>query len=471
VGRSEITPPVGIYHRFWGAAAHDRAAGVHRRLFATALLLEPDGGEPAERTVLVAVDHCLLRPAEMESVSDETARLAGLDRSRITIVFSHTHSGGHIARSRAQLPGGELIEPYLQRLPALLAEAINAAIRGARRAVLTYATAYCDMGRNRDYHDAERAIDVCGFNPDDPDRRAAGYPVHVVRIVDARHDNPIATVVNYPCHPTTLAWDNALISPDYIGALRETVEEATEAPCVFLLAPCGDVGPRHGFVGDTEAADRNGRQVAYAALSALESMPPPATDPHYAGPVISGATIGTWEHRPLDESRRRKSGVFRRRLWNLELDYRSDLPGLTEAEAELRQRQQNEEAARARHDDAEAARQRAMVERQRRLIERVAPLPAGRYPYALDVRQVGDAFWIVLEGEPYHAVQRALEERFAGVPIVCATLANGSRCSYLPRREDYARPLYQVEVSLLAPGSLEQITEEIGRQIERWRND
>ena len=40
VARRDITPPVGIYHRMWGAATHDRATGVHRPLLATVLVLE-----------------------------------------------------------------------------------------------------------------------------------------------------------------------------------------------------------------------------------------------------------------------------------------------------------------------------------------------------------------------------------------------------------------------------------------------
>src|SRR5919202_124088 len=39
--RVEITPPVGIYHRMWGAARHDRATGVHRPLVADVLALAP----------------------------------------------------------------------------------------------------------------------------------------------------------------------------------------------------------------------------------------------------------------------------------------------------------------------------------------------------------------------------------------------------------------------------------------------
>ena len=42
IARCDITPPVGIYHRMWGAATHDRATGVHRPLLATLLWLEPE---------------------------------------------------------------------------------------------------------------------------------------------------------------------------------------------------------------------------------------------------------------------------------------------------------------------------------------------------------------------------------------------------------------------------------------------
>ena len=37
--RADITPPVGLYHRMWGAAPHDQSTGVHRPLTATALWL------------------------------------------------------------------------------------------------------------------------------------------------------------------------------------------------------------------------------------------------------------------------------------------------------------------------------------------------------------------------------------------------------------------------------------------------
>src|SRR6185312_14640479 len=85
----------------------------------------------------------------------------------------------------------------------------------------------------------------------------------------------------------------------YVGSLREAVERATGQPCVFLLGACGDLGPRHGFVGDPAAADRNGLQTAYAVLSTLSGLGPPGTELRYLGAVISGATLGDWRYMPV----------------------------------------------------------------------------------------------------------------------------------------------------------------------------
>src|SRR5436190_17114975 len=52
IARCDITPPVGIYARNWGAAKHDVADSIHRPLTLTALTLAPQSGGPA----LVFVD-------------------------------------------------------------------------------------------------------------------------------------------------------------------------------------------------------------------------------------------------------------------------------------------------------------------------------------------------------------------------------------------------------------------------------
>ncbi|HTM53952.1 MAG TPA: hypothetical protein VL175_07980, partial [Pirellulales bacterium] len=64
VGRADITPPVGMYHRMWGAAAHERSTGIHQPLTATALALAPldehHAAAPDGLQIIVGLDHCLM---------------------------------------------------------------------------------------------------------------------------------------------------------------------------------------------------------------------------------------------------------------------------------------------------------------------------------------------------------------------------------------------------------------------------
>ncbi len=462
MGRCDITPPVGIYHRFWGAALHDQATGVHKPLTATVMLLNSLTADADTPHVLIAIDHCLFRPPEMDEVLDATSRLTGVERSRIIFAFSHTHSGGHVSLDRSHLPGGDLIGPYLDGLPDKLAAAFREAEQSTAAATFTYASADCSMGHNRDYWDEESQQFVCGFNPED----RQSFPTKAIRVSDG-NGQLRATIVNYPCHPTTLAWENTLISPDYVGALRELVEAETGVPCVFLNAPCGDIGPEIGFVGDTEIADRNGRQVAYAALSALQSMPPANQAFQYQGPVLSGATLGDWRFEPMSAERLAETSVLRHHAEQVEFAYLPAVPTVADAERELADLESQEAAAQSAGNDDETRRVRALAERARRLLDRIRPLPQSEtYPLALDVWQLGDAFWVAVEGEPYYALQEQLQTRFPDRTIIVMPLANGARCCYLPTREAYDKPLYQVDVAPLAPGCLEALTDAAAARIE-----
>jgi hypothetical protein len=466
VARCDITPPVGIYHRMWGAALHERATGVHRPLTATALVFQaqdlPLG--PETEQVLAAVDLCLLGAREMTALTEAVCRQTGLAAEQVVVAFSHTHGAGLMGLDRVDLPGGELISPYLEALAAQLAGAVQEARRSIVPVTLTYGSGHCSLAAHRDCWDAATGQYVCGFNPSGP----ADDTVLVVRCTDAA-GRLVATVVNYACHPTTLAWQNTLLSPDYPGALREVVERDTGAVCVFLQGASGDLGPREGFVGDPAVADRNGRQLGYAVLAALEALPPPGTRFEYTGPVLSGATLGPWEHRPLAAIVRAQQGRWRCRRWTVALPYRHDLRTREQTEAERSHWQAEERAAREAGDLARVRDCRAMVERMTRWLARLAMLPQGEtFPLPVALWQIGDGVWLAVEGEHYQALQRTLRERFAGFPLVVTTVANGSRPTYLLPADAYGKGIYQETVAVLAPGSLEQLIDTLSRQIQPW---
>lgn len=472
IARADITPPVGIYHRMWGAATHERATGVHRPLSATVIVLRPRSinvGDEFDEQVIVALDLCILWHPEMQALLDAVARQTEIPRSRLLVSFSHTHAAGLMDRERRNLPGGELIDPYLDRLAETVSHQVQLARQSLQPATIVYGTGRCSLAAQRDFWDDMTQQYVCGFNPDAP----ADDTVLVARVTSAA-GIPLASIVNYACHPTTLAWKNTLISPDFPGAMREVVERALPAPCVFLQGASGDLGPREGFVGDVAVADRNGRQLGYAALSALEALPAAGTRFQYDGPVISGATLGAWSHVPLDADSLTLNGAWRIRRFNVDLPYRPGLPTVSQTNTDRAAWFDRELAAKAAGDAIQARDAHAMVERMDRLLTRIVALPPGEtFPLPVTLWQMGGAVWVAVESEHYQVLQQQLRERFPKTPIVVMTIVNSGRTAYLPEAAAYGKGIYQETIAILAPGCLEQlierITTELGTMLENRR--
>ncbi len=466
-----MTPPVGIYHRMWGAATHDRATGIHRSLRATAAWFAPEdadgeqsaSADTASGQMLIAIDHCILGKEELRRIVEATGNTAGVPAEQIAVVCSHTHAAGILSLDRVDLPGGDLIPPYLDGLVETIGELAAKARGAAQPASITYATGRCDLAAHRDFWDEAGERFVCGFNPEED----ADDTVMVARIESDAGD-VLGTVVNYACHPTTLAWDNTLISTDYPGAMREVVEEATGAPCLFLQGASGELGPREGFVGDVAVADRNGRQLGYAALSALTGLPHGGVSFEYQGAVESGATIGTWDYRPLDADSRNDLQTWQQWRGAIDLPYRSDLETAEQVRQHLERLESDEAAARAAGDDRTAQEHRTMAERRRRQLARAQALPPGEhFPWQVAVWRMGDAIWVCVQGEPYSLFQEQLREQFPQTPIIVASLGFAWSVAYLPPEDGYGKGLYQESVAVVAPGSLETALEQVAARIEQ----
>ena len=457
---ADITPPANIYHRMWGAAKHERATGVHRPLRATVAVFEPLESS-GERQVLLALDHCVMGAVEHEQLVTQVAQASGQPSQSILVVFSHTHGAGLMGLDRVSLPGGDLIPGYLNSLASSAADLVNQCLSSLVPAGIVYGQGRCSLAAHRDFWDAARRQFVCGFNPGVP----ADDTVIVARVTsaDGKH---LASIVNYACHPTTLAWDNTLISPDYVGAMREVVEEATGAPCLFLQGACGELGPREGFVGDTAVADRNGRELGFAALAALTALPEAGTKFCYTGPVVSGATLGAWAHVALAPAELAATSSWHLSRWRELLPYRPGLPTVAQTQAELDEFLAVESAARAAGDDTRAAECRALGERKNRLRHRLAQLPpADAYPLQVVLWRIGDALWVGVQGESYSLLQTELRRRFPDQIIIVASIATDWGASYLPPRDYYDTGIYQESIAVVAAGSLEQLIESIAQRM------
>ena len=256
-----------------------------------------------------------------------------------------------------------------------------------------------------------------------------------------------ATFFNYGCHPTTLAWDNRLLSPDYIGAAREILETAFAAPAIYLHGADGELGPREGYVGDTAVADRNGRILGHAAASAIEALPPADQTYVYEGIVTSGADIGVWRYAPASVEERVGADTFTAHIEIVNLPTRPYPPA---------------DELRARLVETETT-DRPTWEKTRRALtirETLDRTSAGGDARALPLTcwRLGGALLLAVPDEPYNRLQRDVRAAFPGVPVLVLTTTNGGM-GYLCPHETYSSGRYQVVQSPYLPGCLEATTE------------
>jgi hypothetical protein len=470
VAQCDITPPIGMYHRMWGAATHDVSTGVHQPLMAYALALgdaahEMDSVVGNALRVVVALDHCVLVGGTVEEILERIEGATELRRDQVHITLSHTHGAGFLHPSRYEMPGGHLIRPYLDGMLDKVVHIVRESLDGMKPARITYGSGRCSLASNRDFWDERLGQYVCGFNPSG----VADDTVLVARATDSR-GQIVATVVNYACHPTTLAWQNTLISPDFPGTMRAVVESATGAPCIFLQGASADLGPKEGFVGDVAVAERNGRQLGYAALATLEALPPPGTYFEYAGLIMSGTALGTWQHTALNTPMLARTRRWRSRNWHVQLPIRRDMITPAEARQRLLGWERDEAHARAAGDIIEAQKARARMEQCRRELDR-SGLVEGLDTYSLPVSlwQIGDAFWVAVAAEESQYFQVQLRKLFPHMAVIVMTLTNSSLPTYLPAAQTYGCGLYQETTTVLAAGALEQLTDEVAAQLQTWQ--
>ncbi len=268
---------------------HDVSESIHRPLTLTALTVKSlIGNEPP----LVLIDADLgwwKTPQAFHRVQKALLDAAAAPATHVAFALTHTHAGPPLMEPDDTLPGSHLIGPWMDRLIEGSRYAIASALATASEAVLGVAHRPLSLAAYRDLPDPDTSKSrlICGYNP----TGKGDDTLLVGRISEASSGRMLGTLVNYACHPTTLAWDNRAISPDYIGAMRDTMQQTTGVPALFLQGASGELGPREQYVGDTTVADRHGRQLAYAALATLEDMERPAHALAYQRTVESGAPL------------------------------------------------------------------------------------------------------------------------------------------------------------------------------------
>jgi neutral ceramidase len=252
--RVDITPPLGCLMDGFEARTTG-ATGVHDPLRARVLVAEGDDGTTV---ALVVADLLQIDQGVQDLIADQVLRSTGIPRERLQLIGTHTHSGP------IALPDTEVERMIADRIASAVAEA------------------------NSSRREATIAVGVGTVTGIGANRRPAGGPVDD-RVTVVRFDDegaqPLATLVNYGCHPTTLGPNNTLYSADYPGVLCRELEQAIGGLVLFTTGPQGDVNPggyspEGSMVGVVvpwrtyESAEKYGRALAESALAVHDTLQP-----------------------------------------------------------------------------------------------------------------------------------------------------------------------------------------------------
>lgn len=440
VARRDITPPVGIYARSWGAAKHDAAASIHRPITLTAAIFQEN--KTSLPLALIAMDHGGFSMGNAGTILEKSVQSAGIAAGRFLIAFSHTHAGASINPGNADKPGGEHIAPYLQGIEKKLRDAVKEALGNLQPAILETAYGKCGLATNRDlFHPEEKRL-LVGWNPGKP-----ADDTLLVGRVSAEDGRCLATLVNYACHPTILAWENTSISPDFIGTMREVVERETDAPCLFIQGASGELAARHQYVGDTKTPDRAGYSLGHAAVGVLNGMLEPCRELHFEGALESGAPLAVWRSNP----RRNAPTSLTARSTTIDLALKAELP-------------REEEILRQMSECTD----RVLTERlTRRLGLRRALGDGDTYSSSHHIWALGDILFISVPNEAYSELQTTLRAVAGKRPLFVVTLANGS-LGYLSPKHSYQANSYASWQSPFAEGCFEKTLQILAAEIQKF---
>lgn len=408
---TEITPPIGMAMDGYGARASG-AVGVHDPLFVRVLVAE---GADGTAVGLVVADLLYVVPDLQTTIVEGIERATGIGRDRLQLIGTHTHSGPDLA------------EPSEAR--AAVARTIVSTVEEAW-AARRPAVAAVGLGR------------VAGIGAN---RRPHGGPVDD-RVTVARFDDadgrPIATLVNYGCHPTTLGPDNLLYSADYPGVACKAIETVLGGVALFTTGPQGDVNPggyspEGSMVGVVvpwrtfESAGRYGQLVAECAVEVHERL---RTGP--ANGVWAEAQVVELARKPLPDAARARAAT--------------DLASAAEV------------AVREAGLSPDAMYHASVAAAYADLIAEQAADPGRDGPVRIRISAlgIGPLTHVGVQGELFVALGQQIRARLDEERTCIAVLCDGT-VGYIPTADAFAEGGYEPNASVLVTGEGERLVEAV----------
>src|ERR1051325_8411422 len=455
-GRRCINPPPNIAHGGWGAQKHEQAEGIDLDLWATALALR-DGDTTA---LILDVDIQILVNQRADQIRAAVSAATGVPREHIRACATHTHSGPVPYKSWIE-KGYEMVDPWFADVARWSAEAAIEAATNLQPVRLRAGRGQCHINANR------RAVTptgerFLGINPDGP----CDHEVLAVRL-DALDGKPLATLVNYACHPTIMGPPNRLITPDYPGAMKRVVEQAVGGKCLFLQGSAGDQGPLQGFQADTKVY-RNfgailGHEVAKVALG-VDNIPSKSS---FRAIIPSGAPLGLYD----PEFAKLPALPLHVIEQEIPVPLRECLPERKAATEKLDFWKSKLNAAREKGDD-NAITEAIYMARRADIQLRMADDFGGKTSAGVRTHFItfGDVALVGCNIEPFCEIGLTIK-RTSPFPVTFMCGYTNGRMAYMPTADEWAKGGYEVENSPFGQSAAQALQREILATLRSLRDN
>jgi neutral ceramidase len=410
-----------------GFARSQVSTGVHDDLYAKSVYLEDGDGR---RALLIILSLIYITADLVEAIREEIGRQTGLKPESVMFSSTHTHSGPALAEDFYTSPTPGSYPSFL--VSQTVASAV-AAFRAKAPARIGFGrTEVFEMGRNR------RTLLYGGLHPD--------AEVVVMKFEDAT-GRLRGVAYNYGCHPSTLDWQNTLISEDWPHYANAEIaaKAATGAQALWTAYFQGAEGDINcGYSSELSAVGVNmpirnydfirkkGGQLAQAVLEILPEI----------------VTKSDWDISLA-------SGFFDYPL-RKEYPVTEDEALAEAAEARSRLAEIESRPALARTRVADEARAKVFIAGQRVAVAR-RRREKGWVPYLKVEHQalrVGRAVFLTLAGEVFSEIGLRIK---SGSPFdwtFLLGLANSSGASgYLPPTKEFPEGDYEVDGCIFDPSA------------------
>ena len=457
--RVDITPPIGIAHAGWGAQSHEGAEGIDMPLTITALVIEPDGNTyPAARIAILDIDTCILVEAYDTAIRIAVNEATGIPPASQRVSYTHTHSGPIEGLSWI-VKGSEMVEPWFKAMGPAAAKAVEEASTKITAVRVDSGTGHCEININRRPVSHDGTV-FTGRNP-------GGFVDHEVLVtaLDDLDGNPVATLVNYACHPTIMGPDNKLITPDYPGPVRETVESIVGGTCLFLQGAAGNQGPVDGFTGDTSVYRRLGKQLGIEAARVRLNIDPVPREEKLEEILSSGADLGVYSFKQAGESDDTLGVIDSAASLPVK-----EMPPETEVQEKFDRIRDHLESVRKGDGSIEEIKKAAFpAKRETILLRHTQTFGQGgkKRDIPIQVIRIGNTALVAIPVEPFAEIGTAIKERSPADWTLFSGYSNGYY-GYLPMA--YAYPEGGYEVGTTAPfeaGAAEQMIEDCLEAIQK----